>query len=206
MCLPFGVALNKNANLYVAEYGNSRVLEFNVSLAIPAKPNVIAKHVFGQHDNLTTNVCSDGNGADPAVGPAGLCRPESVAADSKGNIYIADSGNWRVLEYNQPFGSSNSCKKPSPDASGCSGDRVADLVFGQSPTAFLPGPMDFTDHNCNGTLGEQSAFRTCLVTDVAVDKSDNLFIVDQTNNRALEFLGRRIQLRARIGLSSKSPS
>ena len=51
----------------------------------------------------------------PAPSATTFCRPTRVAVDSAGNLYVADSWNYRILEFNRPFAT----------------DRVADRVFGQ---------------------------------------------------------------------------
>ena len=56
--------------------------------------------------------CNDGlylgddDGTHPlGLGPDSLCAPFGVAVDAAGNLYRADTGNRRVLEYNTPFSS-----------------------------------------------------------------------------------------------------
>jgi hypothetical protein len=91
-----------------------------------------------------------------------LCSPSGVAVDAAGNVYISDQANNRVLEYNTPLTT----------------DFVADRVFGQGGS--------FTSGTCN--LGGISASSLCLPTDVAVDTAGDLFVVDFTNNRVLEYI------------------
>src|SRR5262249_3499664 len=45
---------------------------------------------------------TSGLGVDPVpgTGPGILSQPSSVAVDSSGNIFVADSGNHRVSKYN----------------------------------------------------------------------------------------------------------
>ena len=71
-----------------------------------------------------------------------MCSPEGVAVDTLGNVYIADTQDSRVLEYNTPFNA----------ASGetGAGDTNADLVFGQTaasrilPKTKAPTPATYT--------------------------------------------------------------
>ena len=42
--------------------------------------------------------CGDRNG----VGPDSLCGPDGVTVDANLNVYVADSSNMRVLEYQRP--------------------------------------------------------------------------------------------------------
>ena len=99
LCFPIGIAVDSSGNLYVADNNNNRVLEYNtpfIATGTPGGGDVIADEVFGQGDNFTSKEC--------LVGPGNLCAPDGVALDSMGNLYVADSGNNRVLEYSFPFG------------------------------------------------------------------------------------------------------
>jgi hypothetical protein len=125
-------------------------------LATPASAapgDVIGDRVFGQSGSFVTNGCG--------LSASALCSPSGVAVDSAGNVYVADTANNRVLEYNTPL----------------STDTIADRVFGQGGS--------FTSSTCN--LGGISASSLCQPLDVAVDSSDNLYVVDWQNNRVLEY-------------------
>jgi sugar lactone lactonase YvrE len=73
---PYGIAVDKAGNLYVADVGNSKIRKIT-----PAGKMVIFA----------------GNGirgmANGAAGHASFYNPYGVAADSKGNLYIADYQN-----------------------------------------------------------------------------------------------------------------
>src|SRR5580658_5294345 len=107
LCIPAGVAADGSGNLYVADYGNSRVLEYTnpFTACAGAFPCVggAANLVFGQGGDFTSSVC-DFDTADGATSTAvDLCDPWGVAVDKAGNVYVADLGNSRVLEYNTPL-------------------------------------------------------------------------------------------------------
>ena len=97
-----------------------------------------------------------------------LCDPVGVTVDSAGNLYVADTGNARVLEYNAPFAGCGSfpCVGPS-----------ANLVFGQGG--------DFTANSCDGA--GLSASSLCFPLGVAVDSSGDLYVVDESDSRVLEY-------------------
>jgi len=63
-------------------------------------PGTTADRVYGQPD-LSTNPSSCNNAASPinGLGPLSLCFPEAIALDSSDNLYVADTNNNRVLEY-----------------------------------------------------------------------------------------------------------
>ncbi len=103
--LPTGIALDTAGNLYVADYSNNRVLEYDS----PLSTDTVADRVFGQPDFVSRRANNGG------VSASSLFWPVGVAVDSSGNVYIGDYYNHRVLEYDTPL----------------SGDTVADRVFGQ---------------------------------------------------------------------------
>ena len=57
-----------------------------------------------------------------------------MTVDSSSNLYITDSGNSRVLEYDNPFSGfvpgSGPRLTPQSTPSGSAGDTIADRVFG----------------------------------------------------------------------------
>ena len=95
---PQGVAIDASGNLYVADVENSRVLGWNSAMAFAnGSP---ADLVIGQPDFYSTTCNSSG------ISASSLCNPVGVAVDGSGNLYVADTDNNRVLEYNTPFGGS----------------------------------------------------------------------------------------------------
>jgi sugar lactone lactonase YvrE len=173
LCHPSSVALDASRNLYVADYGNGRVLEYNTPLnpssGETGAGDTDADFVFGQNGSFTTAGCSRGaaGGDVSGVGPDSLCQPASVAADGDGNVYIADAGDNRTLEYNTPLDASSG--ETGAD------DANADLVLGQS---------SFIAKHCSTAI---SADRLCTPNGVAVDGGKNLYIADSADSRVLEY-------------------
>src|SRR5260370_32488269 len=91
-----------------------------------------------------------------------------AAVDPSGNLYVADSDNSRVVEYNTPFAGCGSFP--------CVGGP-ANLVFGQSG--------NFNSNNCD--LGGAGVSTLCFPVGVAVDSHGNVFVVVQADNRVLEY-------------------
>src|ERR1700735_38341 len=145
LCQPVGVSGDAKGNLYVDDSSNNRALEYNT----PLTTDTIADHVYGQSDSFTSN--------NPGAGATGLNFPAGITADRIGDIYIADDGGERVLEFNTPLTSS-----------------TANRVFGQGG--------DFNSESCNVGAGG-----LCHPFSSAVDSGDNLYIVDRDNDRVLEF-------------------
>ena len=115
LCNPSAVTSDASGNIYIADNSNSRVLEFNET---NPPSNVTANTVFGQRGSLTTKVC-----VTSGLTAADLCNPAQMAFDTNGNLYIADPGHARVLEFNTPL---------TTTAIAGSGDTTADRVFGQA--------------------------------------------------------------------------
>ena len=166
LCLPGGVAVDGNGNLYVADTSNNRVLEYKQPFAQVIASGFVANVVFGQGGSFTRTSC--------AQTAAGLCFPQGVASDSNNNLYVADAGNNRVLEFNQPLA-------PPTGINGI-GDATADLVFGQGATG-----TDFVSNACVLNSGSATAVGMCNPLSVAVDGSGNVYVGDDGDHRVLEF-------------------
>jgi sugar lactone lactonase YvrE len=154
LCLPMGVAADGAGNLYVADTSNNRVLEYNT----PLTTDTSADKVFGQGNVFTTNVCNKGEVTSANT----LCQPAEVTTDGAGNLYVADTGNSRVLEYTTPLTT----------------NTTADRVFGQNNL--------FTTNVCN-VGGVITARTACNPSGVAVDSLNNLYVSDAGNARVLKY-------------------
>ena len=94
LCGPVRVALDASDHLFVSDFGNNRVLEYDA----PLTAGDTADLVFGQLGSFTTGSCNRG-----ALGAGTLCAPTGVRIDATGNVYVADTANNRVLEYITPL-------------------------------------------------------------------------------------------------------
>ncbi len=147
---PTSVAFDSSGDLWVADPGNSRVLEFNP----PFSTNEVASVVLGQPDMFSSGC---------AATPTSLCRPVGLAFDPTGNLWVADEGNSRVLE----FQSTNLIT-----------DGTASVVLGQP---------DFTSSSSNQG-GAPSPTTLAGPSNVTFDSSGNLWISDTFNSRVVEYL------------------
>lgn len=152
-----GVAFDSAGNLYVADQGNNRVLQFSP----PFSNGINASLVFGQ-STFTSFTASSSS--------SGLNGPSGVAFDPSGNLWIADSVNSRILEFKPPFSSGMSASVAIGQSSisstqGCNKGGVGNTVGSVNPTA--------------GTL--------CAAQGIIFDSYGNLWVADGANNRVLEF-------------------
>jgi uncharacterized protein (TIGR03437 family) len=153
-----GLAIDSTGDvphLYVADPYNNRVLGFNDLRAL--KPGLRADIVIGQPDMATALCDPDGHGASPTA--SSLCRPVGLLVDSAGNLYVADSGNGRVLRFPTPFAQQ--------------GQQQADLVLGK---------RDFSD-----TFSDPSNRTLAVPYGLAFSGTNGLLVSDQAQNRVLYF-------------------
>ena len=90
---PTGLGLDAGNRLYVADTNNNRVLLFD-----QINPDGVADEVLGQ-PNFVSNTANNGG-----VSAASLHAPRGIAVDdSYLDLFIADTGNNRALQYDQPL-------------------------------------------------------------------------------------------------------
>lgn len=152
--------------LYIADIGNNRVLAYKNPAGVTAGKT--ADLVLGQQDMVSTL----------AEGPAtafstGFNSPTGIAVDSKGNVYVADSGNNRIMRFPAPFHQTAGAP-PQPD-----------LLIGQQ--GFANGSSPNMGGNCsNKTIALANGSGAQLVA-LAIDSSGNLWVTDPLNNRVLMY-------------------
>jgi len=153
LCGPTFLAIDARGNLYATDYFNGRVLEYNT----PPKNDTRADLVFGQGNDFSSSSRPETCTSTPAA--TTLCAPNGIDIDAGGNLYIADTGFARILEYNDPVRT---------------GDTTADAVLGQP---------DFTSNKCSDVLDSGP----CGSTGITVDGEKNLYAVEPNANRILRF-------------------
>jgi sugar lactone lactonase YvrE len=202
---PSGLAFDPSGNLWVADEGNNRVLEYTPAFST----GMNASLVIGQ-PNLTTGTA--------ALSASGLYYPYYLAFDNKsGNLWVADTDNNRVLEYTHPFSTGKSASlvigqpdfttgTPALTASGL--DFPSGLAFDPSGNLWVADEgnnrvLEYTHSLSSGMSAQlvigQSKFTTSAAATTAsglynpygltFDKSRNLWVVDYNNNRVLEYSG-----------------
>jgi NHL repeat len=159
---PYTIAEDRAGNLYVADDANCRVTQFQP----PFSNGMSASIVFGQ-PNLSSANCLTGVTATTLGNSVNIGNDEVLAVnlDSSGALWVADSGNNRVLEYIPPF----------------TNDMAATLAIGQP---------DLTSGNANQSTVLNSPPTSASLYDPGLftfDPSGNIWIPDLLNNRLLEF-------------------
>jgi hypothetical protein len=142
-----------SGNIVVLDLGNCRALIFKP----PFGNNMNASAVLGEPDFATTN-CVNGLSATSSS----LFNPSGAAFDSKGNLWIADFGDSRVLEYVPPF----------------TNGMAASQVLGQASLTASAG--------CN-RAGLPSGATLCLPAQLTFDSAGNLWIADYGNSRVVMY-------------------
>ncbi len=157
--MPTGIAFDSSGNLWVADTGYDRVVEFKSPLTTGESESL----VIGQ-SNFTSGV-QDIPGCplscSAQTSPTSLNGPVAVAFDSSGNLWVGDPHAGRVLRYNSPLSIGESANLAL---------GVKDL---NSVSSF------FCISGGAGCLGFPDS--------LAFDRSGNLWVSDDTNGRVLEF-------------------
>ncbi len=113
-----GIAIDNSStppHLYVADTNNNRILGFKDARNIGGTADM----VIGQPDFYRSLI--NGGTNDPQLpNQSGLYLPRGLTVDAGGNLYVADSGNGRVLRFPAPFN--------QPAGS----QQLPNLVLGQS--------------------------------------------------------------------------
>ena len=158
---PQGIALDTSVSppiLYVADGNNNRILAWKN--ATNFQTGAHADLVIGQQDFFHTNAQGPGT-----VMQTGLYGPSGLAV-YKGDLYVADANNNRILRYRQPFANL--------------GNEFPDLYVGQP--SLNSGAANYT-----GQVSPQGLALSPAGSSLAFDTAGSLWITDPGNRRVLRF-------------------
>ena len=161
---PKGISLDGYANVYIADTGNNRI---------------VMAHQFGATatDNIVYIPSTTTFGGTPLSGPTG------IAVDSAGDLFIADTGNNRIVEYT-PLGVASVVSSGTLTLNAPTGVAV-----------YPSGVLVVTDAAngvslLNGTSSEVLSFGSTYTTNsaqgVALDLAGNIYLSNTTGDQVLE--------------------
>ena len=157
-----GVVVDQSSDpprLYIADTYNNRILGFKDARKV--KPGDSADYVIGQLDLSHSQINAPANDRNQP-NDTGLFAPVGVAVDTAGNVWVADSGNGRVLRFPKPDFSVPQVSIPH-----------ANLLIGQSSYNFTTPVATRT------TMGAP--------TGIAFSVDGHLLVSDRFHNRVLLF-------------------
>ncbi|MGD0778299.1 MAG: hypothetical protein ABSC05_36415 [Candidatus Solibacter sp.] len=175
---PYGLALDSNGNLYVADLGNQRVRRIGA-------------------DGVITTVAGTGRKASSPDGPAptdtSLLSPRNVAVDTAGNLYIAEFEGHRVRKLT-PDGKISTVA--GTGVAGWSGDGYrataaqidypAGLAFDRAGALYLADSGNnavrklYADGTIGTVLGRNPSTALFTPLAVAMDPAGTLYVGDST--------------------------
>lgn len=168
---PYAVTIDSNGNLWVSDVSNSRILEYTP----PFSNGMAATLEIGQTSLDAYSACE--TTSVPTAHK--LCSPQGISFDSEGDLWVADSDNNRVLEYEPPFttGMAANLEIGQPADSGftsnLSSGPSARSFFAPVSIAFDPeGHLWVTDFGFNRVLGYAPPFTNGMAASSVVGQAD----------------------------------
>ncbi len=185
--MPASVWIDAQNNLYIADGGNDRIVEWSIStnslVATYSAPNVqaVATDPWG---NIWWGT-SDGN-VNEMSGPPGLISDlgsvTSMAFDSFGNLFVADSGSNEVWEYtlSSSYTTQSGVVECASSPCGVYIDTSNNLYVGNGSSVFEYAAPSYTTGMPLSPIFSQPA-------GIAADPSGNLFVTDLGSDTVTEF-------------------
>jgi uncharacterized protein (TIGR03437 family) len=193
---PFGVALDSSRNLYITEYGDSRIRK------VAAGTGTANGNLSTIAGNGTAGFAGDGSAATKAE----LNVPRGICIDSSGNIYVADWANNRlrkigsdgnintitgngILSYSGDGGTATKAQLNTPG--GVAIDAAGNIYIADTGNNVVrqvtKGVIStFAGTGTAGFAGDGSAANKAQLSGpqgVAVDSAGNVYIADSGNFR-----------------------
>ena len=171
---PAGVAVDSAGNLYIADFGNSRVRKVS---------NGVISTIAG-------NGAAGASGDNGPAANAELNGPLAVALDSTGDVYIVDSGNNSIREImngvittavtglNSPAGIAVDSTGAVYFSDDSIDNRIRKVANGVITTVAGIGSAGFSGDN-----GPAASAEVNQPAGIAVDSAGNLYIADVSNQR-----------------------
>jgi len=130
---PLDVAVDDEGHLYVADWGDHRVLRFTA----PHTSGMSADYVYGQRNPYDFTSAIPNNGG---ISPATLNGPLGLEWIERGWLLVTDNANQRVLRF-QTGGAAPSISADLAVSSQASPQSIIPIPFGQAPGGSLRNPF-----------------------------------------------------------------
>jgi gliding motility-associated-like protein len=181
---PFGIAIDQAGNIYVADLQNSEIRKITPAGVVSV---FAGSGVSGYADGAGTK--------------ASFNDPEGMAVDAAGNLYVADAGNNTIRKID-PTGVvstiAGSLAGGNADGQGTSAsfNGPVDLAFDSAGNLFVvdAGNNEIRKIDPSGNVitfagstpggyvdGQGSQAKFNLPVSLAIDKSNNVFVLDESN-------------------------
>jgi len=119
---PLAIAVDKNNNVYVIDTNNNRVLKFYFGEGTPSAKEVDSLPIDKEGSGVKKEDIEQNGVKVIALGSLGsgegnFQKPTDIVTDKNENIYVLDSGNYRIQKFNQncefegEWGSYGSCRE-----------------------------------------------------------------------------------------------
>jgi len=194
---PAYLAFDPGGNLWVTDQGNNRVLEFKAPFSIGEQASVVIGHA-----NFTSFAPASTTTAKS------LFEPVGIAFDPKGDLWVVDGGDHRILEYSAPYSIGDSAASmvigQSDLTSSSTGLNAYDIAFDSSGNLWISdginGVAEYAAPLSTGELGSQvigpktvtgngttPGSRLSDPQGLAFDSGGNLWVADYGHGRVLEY-------------------
>jgi len=194
---PAGVAVDGAGNVFIADTGNNRVVE------VPMVNGVLSNSA-----QMTLVAAEDSKGDATPIAGAALNAPAGVAVDGAGDLFIADTGNNRVVAipydgmWNLPGAAAVGSALTGPMA--VAADPLGNLYVANSGA----GQIDKIFSPFTQPTQQLVAVGFGNPTGLAVDASGSLFVADQANGEVVRIpnisgsLDPNLEVQAGIGINA----
>jgi sugar lactone lactonase YvrE len=157
---PAAIAIDGKGNIFIADYGSSRVRE-----VVAGSGMITTVAGNGTKCDIGTNACGDGGPATSAQ----LNLPEAVAVDGVGNVYIADAVDNKIRVVNMQTSAITIAGVSIP---------VGDIATVAGSGATCANPT-----NTCGDGAAATAAQLNFPEGVAVDGAGNIYVSDTADQR-----------------------
>jgi sugar lactone lactonase YvrE len=176
LCHPVRTVIDAERNLWVADWFDNRVLmyPFDRTAGLPSRT---PSEVFGQYGSFATRGCNQSPPAatyPPSPSRYTLCRPNGLAVDRHGTLYVADQLNNRILVYFHAAHQNQAA--------------AANAVLGQRTFSAIEPNGGRAGVGAAAVCGPAHPANRCSLFSpegLSLDMQDDLLVADTANDRVL---------------------